>query len=347
MCLVGLLLSSVIWTTAQAERSQCTDYQGRTIEGGSNYIPSKFRPCTECLCISGVGVRCGPPLCLGRVNCALARWNTTICCNKDCLERGPANRYTDNGGAVVQRNRDYQVPFWISRADSGPLYGIDADSGYKRTNDDGQFAYVEENSTLSATPSRTQNLPSPYYPILIGLISCAPVALCIICVNAVRKYFTLRNQFPAGQFFPRRRRGTRARGAAHASTSTPTVFTEPPPDYKDLTTSKFRLSEDLPRYEDVIRHDRSSGTKIFATTSSAQFTPPERVNFAFSVVDETGSPSPPVVLEEPNPVVVHSNPNPAPLTAAPPSAGPTVPSPAPPTLSKDVRDGVDNPAHEA
>ena len=181
----------------------------------------------QCLCASGIGIHCGPPLCLGRVNCALRQWNSTVCCNKECLAGSPVGRFAspassmtadDNGNInnnnpnqqQPQDNRDYQGSLWASRADGGPLYSLDGDgmygvSGGRRTIN-GDETYPEDNVT-AAFPARTQNLPSPYYPILIGLISCAPVALCIICVNAVRKYFTLRNQFPAGSFFPRRGRG--------------------------------------------------------------------------------------------------------------------------------------------
>ena len=54
----------------------------------------------------------------------------------------------------------------------------------------------------------------------------------------------------------RHTRGTAS--AAHSGATSPPVFTEPPPDYKDLTTAKYRLSEDLPRYEDLVKHDRSN-----------------------------------------------------------------------------------------
>ena len=66
----------------------------------------------------------------------------------------------------------------------------------------------------------------------------------------------------------------------------PPVFTEPPPAYTDLECPKFKYSEDLPKYEDIVQHEQSRDQKIFATSSSAQFTLPGRSNFGFYVEDE-------------------------------------------------------------
>lgn len=58
----------------------------------------------------------------------------------------------------------------------------------------------------------------------------------------------------------------------------PTVFVDPPPAYSDLHSSKLKLSEDLPKYEDLLKYERQE-CHIFATTSSGQFTPPVRMTF--------------------------------------------------------------------
>ena len=120
------------------------------------------------MCASGIGIHCGPPLCFGRVNCALRQWNSTVCCNKECLASSPVGRFAspassmtadDNGNInnndpnqqQPQDNRDYQHPSWISRTDGGPLYSLDGDgiygvSGGRRTIN-GDETYPEDNVT--------------------------------------------------------------------------------------------------------------------------------------------------------------------------------------------------------
>ena len=167
---------------------------------------------------------CSTPQCIGKVNCNNAKWNGTVCCNSECLEKSPLSRLAELTSRNANNGNQPQQPlaYWsISRADSQQVFGLDDYSppyrttqrGASRDHDDafsGPFFYeaTDRDNMTSVTPSRPSNLPNPYYPILIGLISCAPVALCIICVNTIRKYFALRSQFPASTILPRRRRGT-------------------------------------------------------------------------------------------------------------------------------------------
>ncbi|GAU99780.1 hypothetical protein RvY_10732 [Ramazzottius varieornatus] len=279
---------------------QCSDFQGRPIDAGSRFIPSKLRPCVECICVDGSPVLCGTPQCMGKVNCNHAKWNGTLCCRSECMEKSPVSRFAELTSRNTNAgNGDYQqLPYWsISRSDSQPVFGLDNYPGPAfrtpqrgATRDDafsGPFFYEapDRDNMTAAVPTRPANLPNPYYPILIGLISCAPVALCIICVNTIRKYFALRNQFPGSTVLSRRRR-THAQNGSQVVTS-PSVFTEPPPAYTDLECPKFKYSEDLPKYEDIVQHEHSRDQKIFATTSSAQFALPGRSNLAFHIEDET------------------------------------------------------------
>ena len=166
----------------------------------------------------------------------------------------------------------------------------------------------------------------------------------------------------------RHTRGTA--NAAHSGATSPPVFTEPPPDYKDLITAKYRLSEDLPRYEDLVKHDRcnsDAASKIFATTSSAQFIPPERINLAFSVseVDETVRDIAPSSSQDTANVFPRASSSnevdisrrdsaaaaavvsdPSPLSGAPPSVrSPVITTDPQPVVT--VGGGIDNLAHES